>query len=212
MSMFKLFRKEPIKVNDLYSYLDDNIDGFIRNHLTEEHINNIVLGIESLCKEHNLTTKDLILVNKGGDAITFQLDNKIIKLTFTYLYRAKSLTDYVSHSNYILKPDKEIMVDINNEFVCAHILETRKLDTSKIREKNVIDLYIKLREEGYLWEDTRARNIGMDIDGVIKLFDYGELICLHYLKPKEAEQKLYYHVNYKTYYNDEYAKRLTRKL
>ena len=48
MRKFKLFRKEPIKVNDLYSYLDDNIDGFIRNHLTEEHINNIVLAGDSV--------------------------------------------------------------------------------------------------------------------------------------------------------------------
>jgi len=117
--------------------------------------------------------------------------NEIIKLTFMEYDNHKSLKEYVSHSRYILQPSEEEIVELG--YYNAKILKTKKLKILNQEDLSasgkLIDMYCHLRDDGYLWYDTKLENIGKDEEGNIYLIDYGELIYINdmddYKKKKE---------------------------
>ena len=74
-------------------------------------------------------------------------------------------------------------------FVTVHMFD--KLDTKNITIYDTEQMYIQLREDGYIWSDPRPENLGRDETGKIKLIDYGQIVYINdkdeYYKRKEIE-------------------------
>lgn len=147
--------------------------------LQNEDCKKIVETLKEVCQLDGANINDIKLITIGQDSIVLESNNKILKIT-TLDYQTMSLTLYVSNSKNIEKPNIERPISVNKKKFT--ILSFNKLNTDKIKDIDVLEMYSKLREDGYLWYDPLKTNIGRDEFGNLLLFDYGQLI---YIKDKD---------------------------
>lgn len=173
-------------MDDLKRYIAENF-----YFLQSEQVEKITTSLIEFCAKNNIA--NLKVIGSGESSITFEYNNEIIKLTFMEYDNHKSLKEYVSHSRYILQPDDEEIVELG--YYNAKILKTKKLQMLNQEDLSasgkLIDMYCHLRDDGYLWYDTKLENIGKSEEGNIYLIDYGELIYINdmddYKKKKEMD-------------------------
>lgn len=146
----------------------------------------------------NLNINNITKVSNGESSIVFEIRNEIIKLTFIEYKNYKSLKEYVSYSESILQPNYELINDkVKLYGSSAKFLILKKLDLKGITNDDILSLYIKLRNDGYLWYDTKIENVGKDEKGNLFLIDYGELIYINNLDEYNKKFQLEYHMNKK---------------
>ncbi len=172
--------------------------------LNPEQVDKITSSLVDFCSKNNIA--NLKVIGSGESSITFEYNNEIIKLTFMEYDNHKTLKEYVSHSRYILQPEAEEIIELG--YFNAKILKTKKLQILNQEEytsSDLIDMYCHLRDDGYLWYDTKPENIGKDENGNMYLIDYGELIYINdmddYHKKKELESHYLKKSNYCSFYD-----------
>ena len=162
-------------------------------------------NLNNISVQKNIEPSNLKVIGYGESSIVFELRNEIIKLTFMEYYNHPSMQEYVSHSNAILQPNFEIIIDQVKQYEnCAKIIGLKKLSLEGITYKDVLNIYIKLRNDGYLWHDTKLRNVGKDENGNVFLIDYGELIYINDLDSYYRNKELEVHKNRKPKLNQYY--------
>ena len=187
-------------MEDLKKYIAENF-----YFLQPEQVEKITTSLIDFCKKNNIA--NLKVIGSGESSITFEYNNEIIKLTFMEYDNHKSLKEYVSHSRYILQPNDEEIVELG--YYNAKILKTKKLQILNQEDLStsgaLIDMYCHLRDDGYLWYDTKLENIGKDENGNLYLIDYGELIYINdmddYKKKKELDSHTIRKPNQCAYYD-----------
>ena len=182
-------------MDDLKRYIAENF-----YFLQPDQVEKITTALIDFCKENNIAK--LNVIGSGESSITFEYNNEIIKLTFMEYDNHKSLKEYVSHSKYILQPEAEEIVELG--YYNAKILKTKKLKISDSSD-DLINMYCHLRDDGYLWYDTKLENIGKDENGNMYLIDYGELIYIKemddYHKKKELDSHYLKKSSYCSFYD-----------
>lgn len=109
-----------------------------------------------------------------------------------------SLKEYVSYNNNILQPNFEIINDKVKKYGCnAKFIGLKKLSIKEITNQDVLSMYVKLRDDGYLWYDTKLENVGKDENDNLFLIDYGELIYINDLDEYNKNIQLTCHKNKK---------------
>lgn len=175
-------------MDELKKYIAENF-----YFLKKEQVEKVTSSLLEFCKKNNIS--NLKVIGSGESSITFEYNNQIIKLTFIQYGEHKSLKEYVSHSRYILQPDIEEIVDLG--YYSAKILKAKKLqvldDKDLKASSDLIDMYCHLRDDGYLWYDTKLENIGKDENGNMYLIDYGELIYINDMDEYEKKIELESH-------------------
>ena len=188
-------------MDDLKRYIAENF-----YFLQSEQVQKITTSLIEFCTKNNIAK--LNVIGNGESSITFEYNNEIIKLTFMEYDNHKSLKEYVSHSRYILQPNTEEIIELG--YYNAKILKTKKLQILTPEDLSasgaLINMYCHLRDDGYLWYDTKLENIGKDEAGNLYLIDYGELIYINDLPEYKKQQELEAHFVKKEklceYYND----------
>ena len=165
----------------LYETLTQYIN---KNHhsMKEPEINKIYNAIRNICDRNNIDINSLKYLDEGEGSIVFDCGDKIIKFAPLYL-KDVNVREYVRNSEYILKPEDEEIITYKSIFgnqLYLSILLEPKLLTGELTMNDALNLSLKLLNDGYIWLDIKPRNIGIDIDGRIKLFDYGELFNRKY--------------------------------
>lgn len=169
------------------SFAKDNTIDIVINELVNELRNN---GFD-------LDNLDVV---SGETSINFIGDNIVIRLTYVRYdsFGYKSISDYISHSSAILQPlfEKKINTgDINY----PTILGLKKLQIGTISENERNNTYIRLRNDGYLFNDAKKLdNFGKDEFGNVYLIDYGELIYINDQK-KLNNSELFYKIQYQKF-------------
>ena len=193
---YKFFNKQEKKLT-----IDDLIKNilivcpFLEGVESNERENLLVTVIEDvkkICTMLGSSIENAKLIRTGQDACVLECNGKIIKITRIF-YDNMILSQYVSRSDAIIKPlfEKINVVKYHNidMLVTVHMFD--KLDTKKITLYDTEQMYIQLREDGYIWSDPRPENLGRDEAGKIKLIDYGQIIYINdkdeYFKRKEIE-------------------------
>ena len=162
------------------------------SNLDIKKIDILINELKKICKENNSDLSNLDFLEYGESSIVFELNNQIIKVTFNEYDRHPSMKEYVSHSSKILQPMFEkIIDDVKLYGYSAKIIGLKKLSLNNISDEDILKMYVDLRDDGYLWYDTKSENIGKDENGVCYLLDYGELIYIndldYYNMNKELE-------------------------
>ena len=160
--------------------------------LNQDQLNELYISFISACKLHNINVEKIKPISSGESSIVFEVDNQILKVSFIDYDNHESLKEYVSKSSAILQPNFEYIVDLN-KYYKAKILGMKKLLTDEITEEDVYKTYSKLKEDGYLWYDTKKENLGKDENGNCYLIDYGELIYINDLDEYHREKELESH-------------------
>jgi hypothetical protein len=152
----------------------------------------IIRKLNDACISCGSTIDSISLVHIGQDAIILECNNIIIKIT-NLDYGTNTLTEYIGHSNNILKPITEQKIEIKERKVT--VLTQVKLNTEKIKPSDSFEIYCKLRDDGYLWYDQKKENLGKDENGNLLLFDYGQLTYIKNMEPYLQERELDTHKN-----------------
>lgn len=193
-------------MEDLKKYIAENF-----YFLKPEQVEKITASLIDFCTKNNIA--NLKVVGNGESSITFEYNNEIIKLTFMEYDNHKSLKEYVSHSRYILQPDAEEIIELG--YYNAKILKTKKLQIVNPEDLNdssdLMDMYCHLRDDGYLWYDTKLENIGKDKNGNIYLIDYGELIYINDLDDYKKKKEIDSHITRKPSYCAFYDKLVSNR-
>lgn len=187
---------------------------------SEKTIDIVVDDLKNVLIENNFDLNN-IYVEVGETSLNFINDNIVIRLTYIRYdnWGYNTISDYVSHSSVILKPEFEKKVNTGDANYPT-ILGLKKLIIGTVTKKERDEVYIKLREDGYLFNDAgKLENFGKDENGNVYLIDYGELI---YIKDEEkmnnpelfyrtqyekfVERELKYHINYCSKLNNIYEK------
>lgn len=167
----------------------------------------IVLNVEEACKMAGGTFDNAKLIKVGQDSCVIECNNKIIKITGLF-YDDMFLSEYVSRCDSIISPlyEKNVGVNVYDTNLFVTVLLFDKLDTKKITWYETEQMYIKLREAGYIWSDPRPENIGRDENGQIKLIDYGQIVYIkdksEYFSKKEIEVNENRYPTFARAYND----------
>ena len=164
------------------------------NGLDPTKINELINSLKIVCEKNNSDLSNLHFVDYGESSVVFELNNQIIKLTFNEYDKHPSMKEYVSHSSKILQPNfEQIIDDVKLWGYTAKILGFKKLSLDNITDEDVLNMYVDLRDDGYLWYDTKKENIGKDADGKCYLIDYGELIYINDLDNYNLNKELETH-------------------
>ena len=130
--------------------------------------------MQNILKQKGYDINNAKIIGGGESSVVLECNEEVIKLTLMEYDNHKSIKEYVSHSSCILQPNEEYIVNINPYNL--KILFLPKLSLENITGEDVIDIYCNLRNDGYLWNDTKLENVGKDKNGNCLLLDYGELI------------------------------------
>lgn len=179
MGIIGFFKKNNERKKEVFTH--DSIKNILHEqykkyNLTNDDYNSLLEMIFKVCIFKGCSIENFKLLKCGQDAIVFEVNDSIVKVT-TCFYNTKLLSDYVSHSVFILKPNIELTSMINNKVFT--VLEFDKLNVNNINNRDVFSMYIHLREDGYLWYDPRKSNLGKDKDGRLYLIDYGQIIYIN---------------------------------
>lgn len=196
MSIFKniIKKQEPVKPLTDGEILEILIQKYNQYGLTIVDYTDIMGKLGSACVDCGGTIKNIKLVHNGQDALVFECEGEIIKL-ITLDYGANKLSSHIANCDAILRLNSEYCLDIKgkNQNVKITILTEKRLNTENITQADVYDMYFKLRDDGYLWNDPRKENLGRNELGKLLLFDYGQIIYINALDPHQKEHELNNH-------------------
>lgn len=126
-------------------------------------------------KEINASDLKLLTIEKNY--VLYDYKDTIIEIIYVDDCRFSSISEYVKNSNYILKPLDETLIKMDS--INLRVLCLPKLYSDDITNDDVIDIYCKLRDDGYLWEDVRKENLVRDETGNILLANYNKLTYIN---------------------------------
>lgn len=196
MSIFKniIKKQEPGKPLTDREILEILINRYNYCGLTIENYTEIMEKIENACIDCGGTIKSIKLVHIGQDALVFECEGEIIKL-ITLDYGTNKLSSHIANCDAILRLNSEYCLNIKgkSQNVKITILTEKRLNTENITQADVYDMYFKLRDDGYIWNDPRKENLGRNELGKLLLFDYGQIIYINALDPHQKEYELNNH-------------------
>ena len=166
---------------------------------SEKTMDIVVNELKQVLISHNFDLENLH-VESGETSINFIKDDIVIRLTYIRYdsWGYTGISDYVSHSDAILQPIKEKKVN-TGQLNYPSILELKRLKVGDVTEKERNSIYKKLRDDGYLFNDSnKLSNFGRDENDKVYLIDYGELIYIKDEKKLNSES-LFDQVQYKKF-------------
>lgn len=198
-----------ININELKDYILHN-----STFAKEETIDIVLHDLMQVLISNNFDLNNLQVVS-GETSINFIGDDIVIRLTYVRYdpWGYPTISDYVSHSAAILQPLFEQKIN-TGDVNYPTILGLKKLSIGNVSEDERDVTYIKLRYDGYLFNDAeKIENYGKDENGDVYLIDYGELI---YIKdPKKLNNpELFYKIQYQKFVERElkYHKKACKRL
>ena len=202
-----------ININELKDYILHN-----STFAKEETIDIVLHDLMEALISNNFDLNNL-RVESGETSINFIGDDIVIRLTYVRYnnWGYPTLSDYVSHSTAILQPLFEQKIN-TGDINYPTILGLKKLSVGNVSETEKEVTYIRLREDGYLFNDAnKVENYGKDENGEVYLIDFGELIYIKDSKKitdselfnriqyqKFVERELEYHKNACPEFNEKY--------
>ena len=139
----------------------------------------VIIEIKNMCERYNLDFYKVEILGKGESSVVFGIGDKAFKITFMFYNNYETLKEFVSYSQDILQVDDETVINLIDSVFPIRILLSKRLTMVSVTEEELFDMYVKLRDAGYLWADLRSENIGRNENGNLLLLDYGELININ---------------------------------
>ena len=183
-----------IKSSELKDYILHN-----STFAKEETIDIVLHDLMKALISNNFDLNNL-RVESGETSINFIGDDIVIRLTYVRYnnWGYPTLSDYVSHSTAILQPLFEQKIN-TGDINYPTILGLKKLSIGNVSEMEKEVTYIRLREDGYLFNDAnKVENYGKDENGEVYLLDFGELIYIKDSK-KTNDSELFNRIQYQKF-------------
>ena len=176
------------KINEIKTNIDGSCDSF--DYITLQDLYNIAEPkIEELCSKYNLRNFELPKIS-GHNSLVFYAKNNtfmfVIKINIIHKKNLESIDRiYKNVSYHDISP--KIFCDENIEYnstkyvvkitmserlILFNYFEWKSLDQMKNSIISLIEKTLKLHSLGYVHNDIKYENLGLDNDGTIYLFDF----------------------------------------
>ena len=176
------------RINEIKTNIDGSCDSF--DYLTLQDLYNIAEPkIVELCSKYNLTNFELPNTS-GHNSLVFYAKNNVFKFAIKiyinhkkYLESIDTIYKHVSHHDISPKIFCDENIEYNSKKYVVKItmserlilfsdFEWKSLDQMKNSIISLIEKTLKLHSLGYVHNDIKYENLGLDADGNIYLFDY----------------------------------------
>ena len=175
MSIIDIFKKNKnITVEQIYTLLNQ---AYNKYDISKEEYKKIIINLDKICDLSNCPIEKLKYVKTENEKIKFEENDKIIKVVPNFK------EDIFYHSYVIQQPNMGQELKIGNMNIT--VLAYNKLNTENISNEDLMKMYIKLRNDGYLWNNPKIESIGKDKNNRLKLTTVNNLL---YLNDKPAYQ------------------------
>lgn len=122
------------------------------NNEQRKLLQSIELIVKEIAEFENVVLEDIKYIGRGGSSNVLEIGNKILKTGFIrYGYE-------IPYHPRILESVLRHKVEDSSYFYFIELLE--KVDTKNISDEDVQKVYNDLRNDGILWYDVKANNIG----------------------------------------------------
>ena len=198
----------------------DNLKEFLLQNISfanEKTVDMVVNELKQILIKYNFDI-DNLNIKYGETSLNFIKDEIVIRLTYVRYnnFGYDTISDYVSNSSSIEQPIYEQKID-TGEVNYPTILVLRNLEVGSVTPEERDEVYIKLREDGYIFNDVeKLENFGKDEKGNVYLIDFGELMYTKDNKKINSDD-LYVRTQYKQFvdrelkYHKEKCKKLNKK-
>ena len=137
---------------------------------SEVKVEDIIENVKEICDEIGCDYTNVKVIGHGESSITLDIGNQVIKISTLPVNQ-----DMINETDGLVADAKNLKTIQVNKYGDVNIYTMEKLDISGITEADVIDMFCKLREKGYVWGDLRTDNLGRNSNGDIQLLDYGQI-------------------------------------
>ena len=182
MNIINIFkRNKTLTIEQIYDLLEQTYNKY---NIAKQDYKKIIINLDKICDLSNCSIEKLKYIKTENEEIIFEQNDKIIKIVPNFK------EEVFCHSESIQKPNMGQELEIGN--INITVLAYNKLNTENINNQDLINLYIKLRNEGYLWNNPKIENIGKDKNNRLKLTTVNSLLFLNnkpaYYVLKELEK------------------------
>ena len=175
-----------LNINELKDYILHN-----STFAKEETIDIVLHDLMQVLISNKFDLNNLQVVG-GETSINFIGDDIVIRLTYVRYdpWGYPTISDYVSHSTAILQPLFENKIN-TGDINYPTILGLKKLSIGNISEMEKEVTYIRLREDGYLFNGAdNIKNYGKDENDEVYLINYKDLVYINdYKKRNDTDYK-----------------------
>lgn len=190
MNIINIFKRtKSITVEQIYTLLKQ---AYNKYNISKEDYKKIIINLDKICDLSNCPIERLKYIKTQDEEIFFEENDKIIKIVPNF----KEELFYYSPS--IQRPN--MGQELKTENINITVLAYNKLNSENITEQDLIKIYIKLRNEGYLWNNPKIESLGRDKDNRLKLTSVNNLLYLNDKPAYEVVEELEKHErNLKTF-------------
>lgn len=182
-------RNNTLTVEQIYDLLEQTYNKY---GISRQDYKKIIINLDKICDLSFCPMEKLKLVKIENEEIEFEENDKIIKIVPNF---SQKLYYY---SGSIQKPkmgQEQKIGDMN-----ITVLSYDKLNKENITDKDLIKMYIRLRNDGYLWNNPKVESLGRNKEGRLKLTTTNNLLYLNDKPAYEVVEELEKHErNLKTF-------------
>lgn len=190
MNIRNIFKKNnTLTVEQIYDLLEQTYNKY---GISRQDYKKIIINLDKICDLSYCPMEKLKLIKIENEEIVLEENDKIIKIVPNF---SQKLYYY---SSSIQKPkmgQEQKLGDMN-----ITVLVFDKLDKENITDQDLIKMYIRLRNDGYLWNNPRIESLGRNKEGRLKLTTTNKLLYLNDKPAYEVVEELEKHErNLKTF-------------
>lgn len=186
-------RNNTLTVEQIYDLLEQTYNKY---GISRQDYKKIIINLDKICDLSFCPMEKLKLVKIENEEIEFEENDKIIKIVPNF---SQKLYYY---SGSIQKPkmgQEQKIGDMN-----ITVLSYDKLNKENITDKDLIKMYIRLRNDGYLWNNPKVESLGRNKEGRLKLTTTNNLLYLNDKPAYEVVEELEKHEQNLKAFDDAY--------
>jgi hypothetical protein len=186
-------RNNTLTVEQIYDLLEQTYNKY---GISRQDYKKIIINLDKICDLSFCPMEKLKLVKIENEEIEFEENDKIIKIVPNF---SQKLYYY---SGSIQKPkmgQEQKIGDMN-----ITVLSYDKLNKENITDKDLIKMYIRLRNDGYLWNNPKVESLGRNKEDRLKLTTTNNLLYLNDKPAYEVVEELEKHEQNLKAFDDAY--------
>ena len=193
MNIRSIFKKNTLSVEQIYDLLEQTYNKY---EISRQDYKKIIINLDKICDLSYCPMEKLKLIKIANEEIVFEENDKVIKIVPNFNQKL------YYYSSSILKPNmgqEQKIGDMN-----ITVLAFDKLDKENITDKDLTKMYIRLRNDGYLWNNPRIESLGRNKEGRLKLTTTNNLLYLNDKPAYEVVEELEKHEQNLKAFDDAY--------
>ena len=194
MNIRNIFKKNnTLTVEQIYDLLEQTYNKY---GISRQDYKKIIINLDKICDLSFCPMENLKLIKIENEEIIFEENEKVIKIVPNFDEKMYYYSSSIQRPNM---GQEQKIGDIN-----ITVLAYNKLNKENITDQDLIKMYIRLRNDGYLWNNPKIESLGRDKENRLKLTTTNKLLYLNDKPAYEVVEELEKHEQNLKAFDDAY--------